>query len=200
VVPVENALRMLEVEVVLGERAPGQRQDPVEVCADDAVLRCRRRQLLESRELAPRCLVHALRQLRLVELPAQLVDLRLLIVALAELVLDRLELLAEEELALALLHLRLNLRLDLRAQLEHLELPVQQPRDLPQTFLDVRQLEQLLLLVHLQAQARRDEVAERARVLDVRDRQLELLGQVRDEPDDAREEVLDVPDQRLELG
>ena len=44
------------------------------------------------------------------------------VVALAELVLDRLELLAEEVLALPLVDLRGDLRLDLRAELHHLEL------------------------------------------------------------------------------
>ena len=41
-----------------------------------------------------------------VDLPAELVDLGLLVVALAELLLDRLELLAKEVLALALVDLR----------------------------------------------------------------------------------------------
>ena len=62
------------------------------------------------------------------------------------------------------------------------------------------QLEQLLLLLGLQAQRRGDEVAERARVVDVRGRELQLLGQVRDEPDDAREQGLDVARQRLDLA
>ena len=39
-----------------------------------------------------------------------------------------------------------------------------------------------------------------ARVLDVRGRDLQLLGEVRDEPDDSREQALDVPRQRLELA
>ena len=110
---------------------------------------------------------------------AQLVQLGLLRVALAELVLDRLQLLAEVELALALLELGLHLRLDLRPELEHLELAVQDQRELAQPRLDVRLLEQRLLLLGLQPQRRRDQVAERARVVDVRGGELELLGQVR---------------------
>ena len=73
-------------------------------------------------------------------------------------------------------------------------------RDLPQPLLDVRALEQLLLLLGLQAQGRGDEVAERARVVDVRGGELQLLGQVRDQPDDAREQGLDVARQRLDLA
>ena len=124
-------------------------------------------------------------QLERLEPLAQLLDLGLLGVALAELLLDRLQLLAQEELALALLHLRLDLRLDLRAELQHLELAVQDRGDLAQPLLDVRQLEQVLLLLGLDAHRRGDEVAERARVVDVRGGELQLLGQVRDERDHA---------------
>ena len=158
-------------------------------------------QLLEARQLAlaPPSATSSGKLERLEPL-AQLVDLRLLGVALAELVLDRLQLLAQEELALALLHLRLDLRLDLRPELQNLELAVQDRRDLAQPLLDVHELEQPLLLLGLDAHRRRDEVAERARVLDVRGRELQLLGQVRHERDHAREEVLDVARQRLDLA
>ena len=50
---------------------------------------------------------------------AELVELLGPVVGLAQLLLDGLELLAEIELALALAHLRFDLRLDLRAELEH---------------------------------------------------------------------------------
>ena len=100
----------------------GSVEDPLEVGADHAVLGRRRRQPLEPRELALGGLPHVLRELERLEPLAQLVHLGLLGVALAELGLDRLQLLAQEVLALALLHLGLHLRLDLRAELEHLEL------------------------------------------------------------------------------
>ena len=54
---------------------------------------------------------------------------------------------------------------------------------------DVDLLEQPLLLLGLQPQRARDEVAQRARVVDVGDRELELLGQVGDVLDDARERL-----------
>ena len=121
-------------------------------------------------------------------------------VAFAELVLDRLQLLAQEELALSLLHLFLDLRLDLRAELEHLELAVEDRRDLAQPRLDVALLEQPLLLLGLQPERRGDEVAEGARVLDVRGGDLQLLGQVRHEADDAAEQGLHVARQRFDLA
>ena len=55
-----------------------KRDDPVEIGADDAVLGRGRRQLLEPRELTGGGLQHMLRQVLLLDLAAQLVDLGLL--------------------------------------------------------------------------------------------------------------------------
>ncbi len=191
---------MGEVEVVLGGLVPRQREDPVEVGADDAVLRGGRRQLLEPRELAVGGLADVLREVLRLDLLAQLGQLGLLVVALAELVLDRLQLLAQEELALALLHLGLDLGLDLRAELDHLQLAIQDPEHVAEPLVGIRLLEQRLLLVGLEAQCGGDEVRERARLVHVRGRELELGGQVRDERDQAPELVLDASGDRLELG
>jgi hypothetical protein len=57
------------------------------------------------------------------DLGAQLLDFLGLLVPLAELLLNRLQLLAEEVLALVLADLGLDLRLDLRAELEALRAP-----------------------------------------------------------------------------
>ena len=177
----------------------GSDEDPVEVGADDAVLGRRRRQLLEARQLARRRLVHVLREPGLVDPRAQLGQLGLLLVTLAQLLLDRLQLLAEEELALALLHLRLHLRLDAAAELEQLELAVQEAQQLAQSLLDVLELEELLLLLGLDPQERGDEVDQGGRLVDVGERDLQLLREVRDEPDDALEERLDVARERFDL-
>src|SRR5205085_12658790 len=94
----------------------------------------------------------------------------------AELVLDRLQLLTQEVLALSLLHLGLHLRLDLRAELEDLDLAREDRRDLAQPLLDVDRLEEPLALVRRnRTERRRHEVRERARVVDVRRRELQLL-------------------------
>ena len=141
-----------------------------------------------------------LRQLERQELLAQLLDLRLLGIALAELLLDRLQLLSQEVIALALLHLGLHLGLDLRAELEHLQLAAQDRRDHAQPRLDIDLLEQGLPLLCLdRAKRRGDEMAERTRVVDVRSGELQLLREVGREPDDPREEPLDVARQRLDL-
>ena len=75
----------------------------------------------------------------------ELLDFLGLIVALAELLLDRLHLLAQEVLALVLADLGLHLRLDLRAELEHFELLDQDPVQAVHPRADVERLEHLLL-------------------------------------------------------
>jgi len=145
-------------------------------------------------------LLHVLRQVHLREARAQLVQLRGIRITFPELVLDRLQLLAQEELTLTLFHLLLDLRLDLRAELEDLELPVQDRRDLAQPRFDVALLEQRLLLDGLQTQRRGNEVAERARILNVRSGDLQLLWQVRHQADHATEERLHVARQRFDLA
>ena len=160
----------------------------------------RGRQFLQPRELALGGFAGVLGQLRRLDLLAQFVDFGLLLVALAELVLDRFQLLAQEELALAFVDLRLDLRLDLGAELDHLELAGEDLREVAQAVGDVDLLQQLLLLLGRDPQRAGDQVAERRRVVDVGDRHLQLLRQVGDLLDDLREGALDVAGQRLELG
>ena len=200
VVLVEHLPRVSDVEVVGGLLRPGQLNQPLEVAADDAVLRRGGRQPFEPRELAVGGLARFLGQPGGVEPLAQLVDLRLGLVLLAELALDRLQLLAQVVLALALVHLRLDLGLDLRAELDHLELAREQLREPPQPAGDVDLLEQLLLLRGRDPQRPGDQVCERRGIVDVGDRELQLLREIRDLLDDLGEGALDVAGQGLELG
>ena len=127
-------------------------------------------------------------------------DFGLLLVFLPQLVLDRFQLLAQEELALALVDLRLHLGLDLGPQLDHLQLAGEDAGEVAQPLGDVDLFQQLLLLLDADPQGAGDQVAERRRVVDVGDRHLQLLRQVGDLLDDFREGALDVAGQGLELG
>ncbi len=129
---VEDAPCPVEIEVVGGEHVPWKREDPLEIRADDAVLGRRRRQLGEPLELPASLAIDLLWQAGLVDPTSELRELGLISVCLAELLLDRLQLLSQHVLALRLLHLGLNLRLDLRAQLEGLELAVQDHGERPE--------------------------------------------------------------------
>ena len=89
------------------------------------------------------------------ELLAQLAGLGGRLVELAELLLDRLELLAQDVLALALVDLGLDLGLDLRADRDDLELAREDLDEPAQALGDVDLLEQRLLLLGLAAAASR---------------------------------------------
>ena len=106
-----------------------------------------RRQRLEALELAVDLAADVLGQRDGVELLAQLVGLGGRLVELAELRADRLELLAQDELALALVDLRLDLGLDLRADRDDLELAREDVDEAAQAQGDVDLLEQPLLLL-----------------------------------------------------
>ena len=156
---------------------------------------------LDSRSSSRRgLLVDLLGQVRLVDAVAQLVDLGLGLVGLAQLVLDGLELLAQDVLALGLVHLRLDLVLDLGAQLQHFQLPVHEGGEAAQPLGEVDLFEQLLLVLGLEAHGGGDEVAESRRVVDVGGRQLQLVGQVGDQLDDPGVDGDEVALQRLQFG
>jgi len=85
-----------------------QHHQPVEIGARDGVLRRRRRHLGQAIELAQRFFLDRLRHPGGLDLLGDLFDLLGLIVAFAELLLDRLHLLAQEVLALVLADLGLD--------------------------------------------------------------------------------------------
>src|SRR5207249_3310728 len=126
---------------------------------------------------------------RLLDAPAQLLDLGRLAVTLAEFLLDRLHLLAEVELLLVLVELGLDLRLDLVPQLEQLDLAVQDGGELLEPRPHVERGEQVLLLLERDVQVGGDQVGHLARVLDVHHHHLQLVGQVGDHGDELGELV-----------
>jgi hypothetical protein len=99
---------------------------------------------LEPAELALDLGARLLGQRSLRQLLAQLLDL-LGLVVVAELLLDRLELLAQVHLALALAELLLHLRLDLLLRLEQADLALHVHEHAAQALLDGQRLEQSLL-------------------------------------------------------
>ena len=198
-VGVEHLLGVPDLEVVLGGHRPGELDQPLEVCPDDPVLGRGGRQALEPPELAVCLLARVLGEVRRLDPLAQLVDLRLLLVAFAELLLDGLELFSQVVLPLALLDLGLNLGLDLRPELDHLELASEDLREPAQAPADVELLEELLLLGGRDPQRPGDQVGERGGVVHVGDRELQLLRQIRDLLDDLAEGPLHVPGEGLEL-
>ncbi|MCA9682910.1 MAG: PAS domain-containing protein, partial [Myxococcales bacterium] len=112
VVLVEDVADRADLELVLGGDRPGQIDQPLEVGPRDRVLGARRLHLLEPVELLEGDLLGLLRHLGVGDLLLELVGLGVLVVDLAELALDRLELLTQHVLALRVAHLFLDLGVD----------------------------------------------------------------------------------------
>ena len=129
VVLVEDAGGFLDVELVVRRGVPGQADEPVHVGPDDPDLRAGRRDPAHPVDLLDRPGLDLVRHAGGFDLLAQLVDLGLLRVVLAELALDGLELLAQDVLALGLVHLGLDLGLDPALELEDLDLVGEEVRD-----------------------------------------------------------------------
>ena len=162
---VEHRLGALQVELVVGTLVPRQLGDPLEVGADDLRFHRLAAGSLEAAELALDFGARFLGQLELRELVAQLGDF-LARVVVAQLLLDRLELLAQVHLALALAQLFLDLRLDVFLRLEQPDLTLHVDQDAAQPLLDAQRLEQSLLFRNGQLDVAGDQVGEAARVGD----------------------------------
>ena len=152
------------IEPLLGALAPRDGEQPVEVRANHRRLAARVPHPLEPPELALGLLTDLVGHLGLRDLLAVLLDDGCLV--LAELLADRVELLAEDVLALLLLRARLDVLAD---SLPHLELgqPIALEPDRQLEALDhVHQLEQLHLLLEGEVGRVARRVGERARLAD----------------------------------
>jgi hypothetical protein len=98
------------------------------------------------------------------------------VVGLAELLLDRLELLAEQVLALRLVELALDLRRDLALNLEERDLVLEELVHGPQALLEVHRLQDLLRLFRLKGEVGRNQIREARPVLERRGDQHDLRG------------------------
>ena len=116
---------------------------------------------LEPLELLLGLLLGLLRHAGLLDRLAQLGDLGRLLVALAQLLLDLAQLLAQDVLALLRRQRLLGLLADLAWKLEHLDALRQQRQHLVEALLDVERLQHLLLFRRLGVHDAGDEVGER---------------------------------------
>ena len=174
VVLVQHLLCAGEVVLDLGALAPRRLHQPVDVVADDRGLGGHRRHQLQLRELGVRLLARLLRHARARDLLLELGDLVGRVVHLAQLLLDRLHLLVEVVLALALLHLLLDAATDALLDLQHVDLALDQREDVLEAAADVLDLEDLLLGVELERHVRRDRVGEPPGLLDAGERGQDL--------------------------
>ena len=189
VILVENRARRTDVDIIGRRLLPRHRHEPVDVRPRHGVLRRGRRHLRQPVELAKRLLLRLLGHAGRLDLVAQLIDLLRAIVGVAQLFLDCLHLLAQIVLSLRLRHLRLGFRLDLRAELEDLDL-FRQGHDEPlQALSDADRLQDLLAQRRRKRRERSgDEVRDGARALRGAEHVRELVGEGRRQRDDLLEE------------
>ena len=141
-----------------------------------------------------------LRQLRFVDLLEQLDRFLLARIGLAQLGLDRAQLLAQIELALVLLDLDLGLALHVLHHARARDFALEAREDEAQPLADVEPLQHLVLVGDAEVHVRRREVGEPARIGDVhlQDRRhfvrnaIDQLGERFGRRHDARDEVVDL--------
>ena len=174
-VGVEHLARMAQLEHVLGGVAPGQVEHPLEVGAHQVTVGRVLGQGGQALELALGLGERLLREIRGLDLLAQLVHLAQARVGLAELVLDLAHAASEHPLASPGVDL---FRLGLVAQgalgLGDRDLTLEVPLDAQQAHHRVRLLQELDALLGRDRQVRGDQVGEHARRRDAREERLPL--------------------------
>ena len=188
VVLVEDVLGLGDVDLGAGALGPGQNGEPFDVVAGERVVGRHGRHARQARQFLERFLLHVLGHAGIVDLLAQLFDLALALVLLAQFLLDGLHLLAQVVVALRLLHLVLHFVLDLGAQLLHLDFLGQMLVEQFEAGVDARSLEQFLLLVRGQERQRGgDEVHQAAGLVDIGGDGPQFVGKGRRLGDDLLE-------------
>src|SRR6202035_3169246 len=157
----EDPRRLVEVQVLGAALVPGQLGEGLQIGADDLRLHPFAAHAPQAAELAVDLLARLLRQVELGELLAQLVCAGSL-VALAELFLVGLQLLAQEHLALAVAELLLHLGLDVLLRRQDGELALDVDEHPLQPLLDGEGLEQALALGVAQVGVGSDDVGQAA--------------------------------------
>ena len=165
VILVEDLPGARQFEVVVAARVPRQLGDPLEIGADDLRLHAFAAGTLQAPQLALHLGARLLGQQELAELLPKLADL-LAGVVVAELLLNGLELLAQEHLALALTELLLNLTLDVFLGFEQADLSLHVHEHAAQALFHAERFQQPLLLGHGELDVAGHEVGEAPGVLD----------------------------------
>ena len=174
---VENALRTLEVQVVLGVLAPWQRHIGLQVVELHTIIRTLGVKYVEFFQLFLKDFSHFARPFLIAGF---LFELSLLgrAFATAQLFLDVLDLLLQEVLALLFVELFTRLHTNLIAQLQELQLAVEQAQGIERTVHQVALLEKLHLVFNRERQSRAEEVQTDYGIMDVVNREHHLVCQL----------------------
>ena len=198
---VEDAPRVLNVDRLLLGQSPGQLDQPIQIGAHHAVFAGGFGHALQPAQFLARGVLDFLRHFGIGDGLVELGHLGgLALLAFAELALDRRHLLAQQNLALALVERRLGLPADLLRQPQNLDAVRQEPRNLVHARGDVDRFENLLLLVGLDVHVGGRKIRERRRLLDRLDGGKEIRGHLRQQLDRLDGLRLEIDEARLDLG
>ncbi len=181
VVLVQDAACLGNVDARLARLLPRQLDHRVEVGAHHRVFGGVLGHALQTLQLLSRLGEHFLGHACVVDRLRELRELLCAFVAFAEFLLDRLHLLAQEELALAVLHRLARLVADFLGELQYLDAVREPFQHLVDAGGDVEGLEQLLLLFRLQIHEASHEIGEQRRGGDAANRVGELGRRFRQE-------------------
>ena len=201
VIEVENLLRFRDVDFPARRLGPRQHCEPFHVVASERIVGSHGGHPGQPAELLSRFLLHILRHAGGFDLLPELFNVLLAVVELANFLLDGLELLAQVVIALRLLHLVLDFRLNLVAQLLDFRFLGQMLVDALHAQHHVGCFQQFLLVGGGQkGQGRSNEIDQAAWIFDIQRNGLELVGKGRRGGDDLLELRDHVALQRFQLG
>ena len=165
VVLVQDAGRVGEVEAFLAHLAPGQFADRLDVGADDLGLHRLAAHALQAPELTVDFLAGRFRQLQVGDAVLEFLEI-VRAVVVTQFLADRLQLLAEVHLALAVAKLLLDLGVDVLLGVEDLDPPLDERQYAAHPLLDRQGLEQGLVVVGREFEMSRHQVGELSGVAD----------------------------------
>ena len=155
-IPIQDLLRVVDVDLILRRDAPRQFADDLEIGADHTIFRRGRRNSFQPRQLARRLFHHRLGRIGRLQLFTQLIHLGgRPLVRFSQLLANRLELLLQIKPPLALVDVLGDLLLNLGLKLQNVELRRQPRSHHAQSLLDIQLLQHRLLLGHVRLKIRR---------------------------------------------
>ena len=196
-VVVEDTPGFDRIEPIFGRHGPGHVENPVDIGPQHLVFRRCRSHASQPIDFAQRGGRDRFRKLRVFHPLSQLGDL--VAFAFAQLLLDRLQLLAQVVPTLRVGHFLLRLRFDLAFELQQLDLARQRVRDRLQLLDEIVLLEHRLLFGRLHVEERGQHVREAERVVDVHHDRPQLLRQAGGQRQRLFDQFLDTADVRLHL-
>ena len=199
-ISLENVSRLDDVDALSREDAPRQRHQPVQISTSHCVLGGGGRHPAQTANFTFGFFFSLFRHAGCLDLFAQFFDFTLGVVAFTEFALNRSKLLTEKILALTFAHFLLDLTLNLASKFQDFEFLRKFRIEKFEPLSDGDLLENELLRNDRQiGKIRRNVIAEPARVLDVDDNRLKIIGQLRRQFNDAFELAEDRSAQRLEV-